>query len=396
MTRARERWAIRLLSGEARGPISILLRLLLALVEPFYAMVAMLRNGFYRIGLFRSRKLDRPTIAVGNLTTGGTGKTPVVRLLADHLAERGLRPAVLMRGYKSKSTNGSDEQRMLASQLGSRGSVIANPDRVAGAATAIRESPQPSVFVLDDAFQHRKVRRDFNLLLISATNPFGYGHVLPRGLLREPIRGMKRADAIVLTRCNLVAPTTLKEIEQRVWRIVLKKGIPLYHANHVHAGLRDHQTGELRPMDELSERRFLLFTGIGDPKSLERQLAADFPETFCGTRSYPDHHAFHDGDLVSLRRAAAETGAQWLVTTEKDWVKVSPLITARDGLKIVSLELRLQFHGDEEQKLMKQIMSAIAPPAEAASNPPAASSETPAAPVETSAAAADAAASSET
>jgi len=196
---SQERWALRVMSGQDHRPHAALLRLGLRLIEPFYATVTKVRNGFYRLGIFSTRKLPRPTIAIGNLTTGGTGKTPMVLWLAEQLIARRLRPAILLRGYRGDES-GSDEQRMLAAHLGERASVVANPDRFAGAMTAVSHLPQPEVFVLDDAFQHRRAARDFNLLLISATNPFGYGHVLPRGLLREPIGGLNRADAVVITR----------------------------------------------------------------------------------------------------------------------------------------------------------------------------------------------------
>src|SRR4051794_41099 len=146
-----ERWALRVMSGQDRRPLAAMLRLGLRIVEPFYSTVTSLRNGFYRIGIFATRKLPRPTIAVGNLTTGGTGKTPLVLWLAEQLISRRLRPAILLRGYRSTDAGGSDEQRLMADQLGDRATVIANPDRIAGAMTAIAQLPQPDVLVLDDA-----------------------------------------------------------------------------------------------------------------------------------------------------------------------------------------------------------------------------------------------------
>jgi len=315
------------------------------------------RNAFYDAGLLRSHKLPRPVIAIGNLTTGGTGKTPLVRWLAGELALRDLRPAVLMRGYRSASTaGGSDEQRMLVSQLGPRAAVIADPDRRAGAMAALLQLQQPDVFLLDDAFQHRRVARDFDLLLISATNPFGYGHVLPRGLLREPVRGLRRADAILVTRSNLVAPEALTAIDRRVQQ--MSANVPIFHADHVLAALRtaDEQTF---PLDELRARRFYLFSGIADPTSLRLQLDEAYHDSFTGARFFPDHHNFTDDDLHVLRRAAAKVNAHTLLTTEKDWVKIAPLAPARDGLPMLRLDLELRFRDDGDRKLLDLILARL-------------------------------------
>src|SRR5437773_2501910 len=135
---ARERWALRVLSGEDRSPPAALIRATLLLVEPFYATAMLARNGLYDAGIFASHRLPRPTVAIGNLTTGGTGKTPLVRWLAGQLAERNLRPAILLRGYRSAATGGSsDQQRLLADALGGRATIIADPDRRAGATPAM-------------------------------------------------------------------------------------------------------------------------------------------------------------------------------------------------------------------------------------------------------------------
>src|SRR5438874_1071221 len=143
MNAGRERWVLRVISGEDRTPQAVLLRGVLRIVEPFYAAVMRARNKLYDAGVFVAYKLPRPTIAVGNLTTGGTGKTPLVQWLASQLSDRGLRPAILLRGYRSESTGGaSDEQLLLADALGDRAIVVANPDRRAGAATALSQFSQ--------------------------------------------------------------------------------------------------------------------------------------------------------------------------------------------------------------------------------------------------------------
>src|SRR5688572_14666219 len=154
-------WAMEVLSGEDRSLGAMALRRVLSAAELVYAPLMSARNLAYSRGFLKAHRLPRPTISVGNLTTGGTGKTPVVRWLAEQLIERRLRPAVLLRGYRKSAAGVSDERELLADALGSEAAVIANADRRAGAMAALRDLPQPDVFVLDDAFQHRRVARDF-------------------------------------------------------------------------------------------------------------------------------------------------------------------------------------------------------------------------------------------
>src|SRR4051812_23350103 len=190
----------RVMNGTERGVAAMSLRALTSAIEPIYRGVVNARNARFDRG--RSvQRVDRPVISVGNITTGGTGKTPVVRWLADALRARGIQPAILMRGYKSAPGQTSDEQELLRSQLPSV-VVHANPDRVAGAQEVLRDHPDVQAFILDDGFQHRRLHRDFDLVLIDATNPFGYDRLLPRGLLREPLAGLARAHAILITRAD--------------------------------------------------------------------------------------------------------------------------------------------------------------------------------------------------
>jgi tetraacyldisaccharide 4'-kinase len=347
-----EQWALRVLSGEHRGIGATLLRGGLALAEPAYAGLMLARNFAYNRGLKKIRRLPRATVSVGNITTGGTGKTPVVRWLAEAFVERGLRPAVLLRGYRGETTTGgSDEQRMLAALLGDKAAVVGNADRVAGAMAAMAPLSQPDVFVLDDAFQHRRAGRDFDLVLVNATQPFGYGHVIPRGLLREPLAGLRRADGVVVTRSDQVPPQRLAEIENTVAEYVARE--------HIHRAV--HQ---LTVPPVLNQRRFLAFAGIGDPASLQRQLESI--DGFVGFRAFGDHHAYDADDLATLQRDAARAGAEILLTTEKDWVKIEPL-ASRCPLPIVRLDVRIAFRGDDGERLLARVVERLG------LNPPAAS-----------------------
>jgi tetraacyldisaccharide 4'-kinase len=294
-----ERSSLRVLSGEDRSLRASLLRGALRMAEPVYSGAMSARNSLYTSGIFRSRKLPGPTVSVGNLTTGGTGKTPMVRWLAEQFVAKKLRPAILMRGYRAEETGGSsDEAQMLSQLLGDRAAVIANPNRVAGARQAMTEAKKPDVFLLDDAFQHRRVRRDFDLVLVNAAEPFGFGHVLPRGLLRESMHGLVRAHAVVVTRANLVTGDALQQVTTalRYWN----NYIPIYIADHVHASLLPRE-GEKLAIDTLREKKFFAFSGVGSPASLKKQFESYGP-TFAGLRAFPDHHAYTAADLEEMRR----------------------------------------------------------------------------------------------
>ena len=168
----------RVISGEQRGLGARLLRGAMRLIEPIYTAVVASRNQGYTTGIITSKRAARPVVSVGNITTGGTGKTPVVRWLSHRLRENGMHPAVLLRGYKSKAGSRSDEEQLLdellnASDASAPVVVHAQPDRFAGSEAVLREHPDVDVFILDDGFQHRRLQRDFDLVLIDATNPFG-------------------------------------------------------------------------------------------------------------------------------------------------------------------------------------------------------------------------------
>ena len=211
---------------------------LLRAAEPVYSGIMAARNRVFDAGI-GVKRLPRPVVSIGNVTAGGTGKTPVVRWLCEQLRSLGHNPAVLLRGYKSVD-GVSDEQRLLHSLLNPPGGapviVRANPDRFAGGSDVLRERPGTDVFVLDDGFQHRRLARDFDLVLINAAEPFGFGHVHPRGLLRESLRGLGRADAVLITLADAVAALALEAIESRVRQF--HADIPIYHASHVLCGFR--------------------------------------------------------------------------------------------------------------------------------------------------------------
>lgn len=198
-----------ILSGEDRGAGAKLTRVALTAMEPAYRAAVALRNVAFDRGWRTPRDLGRPTISVGNLTVGGTGKTPMVVALCRKLIAMGHLPGVLLRGYKSHGGR-SDEADELQTTLGSQVVVEADPDRVAAARRVLQKTPGTTVFVLDDGFQHRRAHRDLDIVLLDAARPFADGHVLPRGLLREPMQNLRRASAVIFTHADLALSEQLQ------------------------------------------------------------------------------------------------------------------------------------------------------------------------------------------
>ena len=348
------------MSGRARGAGASLLRAALSGAEPFYAGVAAARNWLFDVGLKKAHRLPRPVISVGNLTTGGTGKTPVVRWLAERLRADGRRVAVLARGYGAAAGRLGDEQLMLDRLLndgqGERVTIVADPDRVAAAGRVMRDRPEVDAFVLDDGFQHRRLARDLDVVLLSATSPFGYGHVLPRGMLREPVRGLRRAGAVVITHADQVPPAEVEAIERRVRDV--HADVPVFRAVHAYTALHTPEDATL-PLGELAARNWFGLCGIGDPQTFVRQLQSVGGRS-AGCRCFADHHHYTVSNLENVRREARSANADVIVTTEKDWAKLRALPAATDKtLPIWRVDLRVQFLGDGEDQLWERVKAAI-------------------------------------
>ena len=324
-----------LVSGAAAGPAAAAARAGLSLLSPAYAAVVRGRNRLFDLGLKPSRRLPRATVSVGNVTVGGTGKTPVIAHLARKLLDSGRTPAVLSRGYKARAGEKGDEQQLLEQLLGRRVPVAADPDRSAAAARILAARPDVDVFLLDDGFQHRRVRRDFDLVLIDATRPFGFGRVLPRGLLREPLGGLGRASAVLLTRCDHATAADLRRIKATISR----------HADAAIFRSR-FDAGDLA---EVARRRVLGVCGIGNPDAFFADLRQRCDVV--SERRFGDHHDYDAADLKRIVADARAAGAEVVVTTGKDWTKLRALWPGDLPAVVTSQELRFAGEGDERALL---------------------------------------------
>lgn len=360
-----EHYLRRVMSGAERGPRAAALRAALALAEPFYTSAVRLRNRGYDRNPAKVRRLPRPVVSVGNLTAGGTGKTPVVRWLAGHLRDDGRRVAVLSRGYGAAAGTPGDELRMLDALLDTPGQLPvilrADPDRFAAGEVALADHPDLDAFLLDDGFQHRALHRDLDIVLLHAAEPFGFGHVLPRGLLREPVAGLRRAGAVVLTHATAADGGAIERILATIRRH--NSGVPVYRCVHRPTCLREPAGlggGDVeRPLAALAGRRVFAFCGIGNPAAFESTLV-EFGGPLAGRHWFPDHHAYSPADLARVHAAARQAGATVLVTTEKDWVKLAPLPTARDEeLPLWRLDVAAEFLDDDGPRLLEQVNEVV-------------------------------------
>lgn len=304
-----------IISGRRRDVRAVGARFLLGAASLGYGSAVWVRNALYDHHLLRAHRANVAVLSVGNLTTGGTGKTPLVVWLCRHVRERQLRCAILTRGYKTRRSELSDEPALLAAQCPDV-PVVINPDRAAGAAEAIR-AHGAQVLVMDDGFQHRRLARDLDIIAIDATQPFGYGRVLPAGLLREPISGLQRAHAVVLTRCDLVAEDVLTQIEEQVLRG--NRDLVVARAIHAPVAIRTAEEREI-PLGKLRSERVFAFCGIGNPQAFFQTIER-LGAISVGSRVFDDHYRYAAEDLKAVHEQARERQASLVLTTQKDWTK---------------------------------------------------------------------------
>jgi tetraacyldisaccharide 4'-kinase len=306
-----------IISGQRRDPMAVLLRWGLSVGEWPYCLATAVRNRRYDRGRAEVCRVGVPVVSVGNLTAGGTGKTPLVAWLARWFRQQGVRVSLISRGYGAQYGSRNDEARELEWRLPDV-PHLQHPDRVAAAEIAIAEL-ETQLIILDDAFQHRRIARDLDIVLIDATEPFGYDHLLPRGLLRESVRGLHRADAIVLSRCDLVSAARRTELQQHVRRWA--PAATWVEMVQQPAGWLT-ASGQRRPVDDLKSARVLAFCGIGNPEAF-RQTLARLGCQLSDFRAFPDHHAYDAASVQQLVDWATHSDATAIVCTHKDLVKLT-------------------------------------------------------------------------
>lgn len=343
--------------------------MLLSPLSRLYSAIINVRNGLYEKDIFKSLSLGAPAISVGNITVGGTGKTPLVAFIAEILAENGEKPCILTRGYKRQNPKervlvsdyekvladvktAGDEPFELARKLLGKAVVIADANRAAAAKWAL-ENFEVTAFVLDDAFQHRQARRDLDIVCIDAANPFGNEKILPSGILREPLENLKRADLIVITRANLAKNLSKLKIQSSK----LNPDGLIFTAENKISDLTELEEFNAIPQSRpkssgrqpRSTDRCLAFCALGNPDNFFEQLRQeDF--NLISTQKFPDHHFYTSKDVEAIEEKAGQSGVGVLLTTAKDAVKLKDL---NFYLPCYVIENKMIF--DNEKKLRELI-----------------------------------------
>jgi len=318
-----------------------------------YGAVTRTRLSLYRRGTFHTTKLERPVISVGNITTGGTGKTPLVEWVARTLAPKGRKVCILTRGYGRKDphlqvivsdgygvlaspTEAGDEPYLLATNLSGLAAVISSADRIAAGQEAIKDYGS-DCFVLDDGFQHLRLARDLNIVTIDATNPWGGGKLLPYGRLRETLDGLRRADCIVITRCDQAG--SVDALRSEILKLTGDR--PIFHSQ-----MRTFRVSSLKngPDTLAPQAHIAAFCAVGNPSSFFEHLRRSGYELAL-EKSFPDHHAYSQDEIDSLIDSAKEAGANSLITTAKDAVKLRAMSFS---IPCYVLEIEMSIENGEE------------------------------------------------
>lgn len=342
-----------IVSGKSRGLAAPLVRGMLWMLSWPYWLVAATRNAMFDGGLKTIHEVAVPVIAVGNLTTGGTGKTPIVATVVQLLQDIGLTPGIVSRGYHSDESGTNDEKRVLA-QLCPAVPHQQNPDRVA-AANALIESEGVTVIVLDDAFQHRRIHRQLNIVLIDATNPFGFDHLLPRGLLRESLSGLCRANLVLITRADAVCATALQKIRDTIATHNSSLAERTFPVSFQPTGLLSGW-GEQRPLASIANQRVVVATAIGNPAAFVatcETMKADV----VATMFFPDHHHYSTADIDRIQQSARTANADTILTTLKDLVKIP-----QDQSNFQAVQIDTVFESEaHKQQIRHALQTAVQP-----------------------------------
>ncbi len=349
---------------EADAGVNPVLRTGLRLLSRFYEPWMRARAAFYRDGLCKTLKLPCTVISVGNLSTGGTGKTPLVLYLARQLSAGGLKVVVISRGYRSRLeaqggivsdgrkilvsvADSGDEPHLLAAAL-SGVPVVVGGDRYRAGQLAVRVFA-PDVIVLDDAFQHLKLYRDINLVLVDGRRPLGNGYTLPAGELRESRQALQRGDGLVFTRCDAAVAGSPRARAARAGLTRQFQG-PVFQSRHIPVVRHLVPAADAAiTAQALSGRRVFAFSGLAKNDEFLYTLS-DLGCEIVGSLGFGDHHDYGDHDLAAICRQAKALAADDIVTTEKDYVKIKA--HSEWPVRLVVLGIDLAF-GDDSRRFRR-------------------------------------------
>lgn len=365
-----ESYLMRVISKKEKSFFSGLVLALLNILEIIYLVLVNLQRSLIKV-----KQLPVPVISIGNLVAGGTGKTPTVVWLVALLKEEGLNPAILTRGYRSTSQKKGliftsselakltpeltgDEPYLLAGLLPET-VVAVGRDRYQAALKALAIYPEIDLFVMDDGFQYLKLKRDLDILLLDATNPFGNGHLIPRGTLREPLAGLKRADLILLTRTARLAPEEIDGIREYLGKY---KTLPIGIVKEEHSqmwplGQWGQNVPPIAASRYLSGKKVAAITGIGNPVQFLVSLESLGAEVGY-FKAYPDHYPWKTEEVANLIVTLKEWGFEDLIVTGKDGVKLEVYREQFEQMGLNCLILSLEYQVDD-QEVTSEIMDRL-------------------------------------
>ncbi|MHC4463110.1 MAG: tetraacyldisaccharide 4'-kinase [Planctomycetota bacterium] len=348
------------------------MRFFLGVAAQVYSTVIRLRNLLYSKRWLKTYRANAMVFSIGNITVGGTGKTPLVIWLCKYLQKKQINCAILTRGYKTntKKRATSNEQQAtktnepaILTESCPEAKVIVNPNRVAGATEAVNKFGA-TVLIMDDGFQHRRLARDLDIVTIDGTRPFGYGKVLPAGLLREPVAALKRTDAVVVTRCDQTAKAELTRLEDKLQRVNPNMII----ARSIHTPICVKSIGHKEiSLEEQKNKKIFAFCGIANPDAFLNTIE-NIEANLVGSKIYNDHYHYTDDCLADIYEQARHLKADLILTTQKDWFS-SPLSAirntsneqraARYDIPFAYLAIELRFISGED-KITQLIEDALA------------------------------------
>lgn len=331
-----KRYFYSIIAARPREPLGFVLRFILLIISLLYLLAVKLRLVFYNLGVFRVVGLKAPVISVGNITWGGGGKTPLVEAICLYFKSRGERIALLTRGY------GMDEDKVLTKSLPGV-SVLVGKDRVGKIRLAEEKGSVFDLFILDDGFQHQRIRRDIDIVAINATDPFGSGLLVPAGILREPISHLCRADLAVITKSNLAAEKEINRLKNSLLKI--NPGVEVFTAIHQPLSFYAGRSQEL-PLEYIKGKTVCAFSGLADNRSFIRtlkDLGADIGLEFL----YMDHHRYKKSEMDRIIKECRRNRIDTAVTTQKDGVKLKGLLTEPGGIEFLVLKIRLKINDEE-------------------------------------------------
>jgi tetraacyldisaccharide 4'-kinase len=336
-----------------RGLGPTLARLGLRAASVPYGWAVWVRNRLYDGGGNRIHRAKAPVISVGNLTLGGTGKTPCVEYLARYFRERHRRVAILSRGYGGNG-QGNDEAQVLHDNLADV-PHLQGGNRARLAARAVTEFAG-EVLILDDGFQHRRLARDLDLVLIDATDPWGSGYLFPRGFLREPAVELRRASVVMLTRCNQVEASERGRLREAIARFA--PNAPIVETRHRPIELVDVH-GNVAGLKRLSKRPVIAFCGLGNPNSF-RQTLEDLGASVVGWQTFPDHHPYSAKDVEELKSWSESQPEECLmVTTQKDLVKIRQAQWDNQEVWAVRISMQVESGTEEFHRRLDQAVNGV-------------------------------------